>query len=89
MASLLLPRYRKQNQQNRQNHTQHAVCEPYEVKTFSEKLEKLENTISSTKNSEVDGILAVTDELLDILYKLPLKSEELKNFEMKLLDDNI
>ncbi|XP_022163431.1 uncharacterized protein LOC111028940 [Myzus persicae] len=62
----------------------------YEVKTFSERLEKLENTISSTKNPEVDGIMAVTDEFFDILYKLPLESEEeLESFEIKLLDDNI
>jgi len=35
-------------------------------------------------------MMAVTDESFDILYKLPLKSEEeLESFEMKLLDNNI
>jgi len=62
----------------------------YEVTTFGDRLEKLENTISSTKNPEVDKMMAVTDELFDILYKLPLQSEEeLESFEMKLLDNNI
>jgi len=35
-------------------------------------------------------ILAVTNEIFDIIYKLPLVTEEqLENFEKNLLDNNI